>query len=76
MGQLTGEDGGRGWDRLELGVDGLVVEEQGAVVVGESNIQELCMPEARSAENSETWGYSATQRHSDMATHVPAHSRP
>jgi hypothetical protein len=50
MGQLTGEDGGRGWDRLKLGVYGLVVEEKGAVVVGESDIQELCMPETRSAE--------------------------
>jgi hypothetical protein len=68
MGQLMGEDGGRGWDRLELGVDGLVVEEQSAVVVGESDVQELCMPEARSAESRGMWGYSATQRHGDTRT--------
>jgi hypothetical protein len=73
MGQLAGKDGRRGWDRLELGVYGLVVEEEGAVVVGASDIQELCMPEMRSAEER---GDTALHRDSDIATHVPAHSCP
>jgi hypothetical protein len=50
MRQLTGKDGGRGWNCLELGVYRLVVEEKSAVVGGERDVQELCMPETRSAE--------------------------
>lgn len=47
MGQLTGRDVWRRWDGFKLGVHRLVVEEKSAVVGGEGDVQELCMPETQ-----------------------------